>query len=220
MHYVLSRALCLLHPIMPFLTEELWQGMGYAAVAESIVVAPWPTAMDEEELAAWGVHPEAVAYVDAKHAAIGLARNLRADYGLSPAQTADFILRPTDAAVGELVRADRSAYLPLLKAQRIEVEADFTPSRPMPSVITPLGTLFMSLEGHVDVEAEMKRLAEQLAKTEQDLEAVGKRLDNVNFVSRAPVEVVEQVRARKRELQEKRDKLGKLIDTMGAPKKP
>ncbi len=217
MHYVFARALCLLHPIMPFLTEELWQGMGYAAVAESIVTAPWPAAMDEEELAAWGVHPEAVAYVDAKHAAIGLARNLRADYGLSPAQAADFVLRPTDAAVGEKVRVDRAAYLPHLKAQRLEVETDFTPPRPMPSVITPLGTLFMSLKGHVDVEAEKKRLAGQLAKTEQDLEAVGKRLDNVNFVSRAPAEVVEQVRARKRELQEKRDKLGKLIDAMGAP---
>ncbi|MDY0150400.1 MAG: valine--tRNA ligase, partial [Kiritimatiellia bacterium] len=45
MHYVLSRALCLLHPIMPFLTEELWQGMGYAAMAESIMIAPWPEAL-------------------------------------------------------------------------------------------------------------------------------------------------------------------------------
>jgi valyl-tRNA synthetase len=216
MHYVLSRALCLLHPIMPFLTEELWQGMGYGAMAESIVVAPWPVARDEEELAAWGVHPDAVAYVDAKHAAIGLARNLRADYGLAPAQTADFILRPTDAAVGERVRADRAAYLPCLKAQKLEVETDFTPAKPMPSVITPLGTLFMSLAGHVDVEAERRRLGEQLQKTEQELENAGKKLENVNFVSRAPAEVVEQVRARKRELQEKRDKLGKLIDAMAS----
>ena len=214
MHYVLSRALCLLHPIMPFLSEELWQGMGYSSMSESIVVAPWPEAMDEEELATWGVHPEAVAYVDAKHAAIGLARNLRADYGLSPAQVADFVLRPADAAIGEKVRADRNAYLPYLKADKLEVEAEFTPSRPMPSVITPLGTLFMSLEGHVDVDAERRRLAEQYAKAEQELESVGKRLDNVNFVSRAPAEVVEQVRTRKRELQEKRDKLAKLIDAM------
>jgi len=217
MHYVLSRALCLLHPIMPFLTEELWQGMGYAAMAESIMIAPWPEALDEEELAAWGVQPEAVAYVDAKHAAIGLARNLRADYGLAPAQTADFVLRPADAAVGERVRADRAAYLPYLKADKLEVEADFTPAKAMPSVITPLGTLFMSLAGHVDVEAEKKRLAEQLQKTEQDLLATSKRLENENFVGRAPPEVVEQVRARKRELQEKREKLGKLIEAMSAP---
>ena len=214
MHYVLSRALCLLHPLMPFLTEELWQGMGYSSLAESAMIAPWPRAMDEEELAARGVLADAVAYVDAKHAAIGLARNLRADYGLAPAQTADFVLRPSDAAVGDRVRDDRSAYLPYLKADKLEVEADFTPAKAMPSIITPLGTLFMSLEGHVDVEAERRRLAEQLRKTEQELESASKRLENENFVSRAKPEVVEQVRSRKRELQEKRDKLGKLIEAM------
>ncbi|HAL93020.1 MAG TPA: hypothetical protein DCM68_08370 [Verrucomicrobia bacterium] len=216
MHYVLSRALCLLHPVMPFLTEELWQGMGYAVLSESVMVAPWPQVLDEEELAAWGVHADAVAYVDAKHAAIGLARNLRADYGLAPGQAADFVLRPADAATGDRVRADRMAYLPYLKAEKLEVEADFTPAKAMPSIITPLGTLFLSLEGHVDVEAEKKRLAEQLQKTEQELESVSKKLENVNFVSRAPAEVVEQVRARKRELQEKRDKLGKLVAAMSS----
>ena len=97
------------------------------------------------------------------------------------------------------------------------MEADFTPAKAMPSVITPLGTLFLSLEGHVDVAAEKKRLAEQLQKTEQELLATSKRLENENFVGRAPPEVVEQVRARKRELQEKRDKLGKLIEAMAAP---
>ena len=90
------------------------------------------------------------------------------------------------------------------------------PAKAMPSVITPLGTLFMSLEGHVDVEAERRRLAEQLQKTEQELENAGKRLENENFVSRAKPEVVEQFRARKRELQEKRDKLGKLIEALAA----
>ena len=104
--------------------------------------------------------------------------------------------------------------MPYLKAGKLEVEAEFVPAKPMPSVITPLGTLFMSLEEHVDVAAEKKRLAEQLAKTEQELDGASKRLENENFVGRAPPEVVEQARTRKRELQEKRDKLGKLIEAM------
>ena len=144
-----------------------------------------------------------------------MARTLRADSGLAPGQAADFILRPADAATGDRVRADRAAYLPYLKADKLEVEAEFTPAKAMPSIITPLGTLFMSLEGHVDVEAERRRLAEQLQKVEQELDSASKRLENENFVSRAKPEVVEQVRARKRELQEKREKLGKLIEAMG-----
>ena len=214
MHYILSRALCLLHPIMPFLTEELWQDMGYTPIAESIMVAPWPKALDEEELAALGVQPEAVAYVEAKHATIGLARNLRADYGLSPSQTADFILRPTDSAAAARVREDRAAYLPYLRAEKFEVEDGFTPEKAMPSVITPLGTLFLSLAGHIDIEAEKKRLSEQLAKTAQELENTSKRLENVNFISRAKPEVGEQARARRRELQEKRDKLATLLESL------
>ncbi|MDR0994323.1 MAG: valine--tRNA ligase [Verrucomicrobiota bacterium] len=214
MNYVFSRALCLLHPIMPFLTEELWHGMGYTAIAESIMIAPWPTALDENELSTRGVQAAAVSYVDAKHAAIGLARNLRADYGLAPAQPADFILRPANDAIGNRVRGDRAAYLPYLKAGKLEVEADFIPAKPMPSIITPLGTLFMSLDGHVDVAAERRRLGEQLQKTEQELESVRKRLENENFVSRAKPEVVEQVRTRKRELREKCEKLTKLMEGM------
>ena len=214
MHYVLSRALCLLHPIMPFLTEELWQGMGYTAVAESVMLAPWPTVLEDEALADWGIQPADVAYVDAKHATIGLARNLRADYGLTPQQEADFILRPTNDATGERVRADRTAYLPYLKAARLEVETDFVPAKTMPSVITPLGTLFLSLEGHVDPEAEGKRLNEQLLKAEHELNQAAKRLENVDFISRAPPTVVEHARARKRELQERRDKILKLMEAM------
>ena len=214
MNYVFSNALRLLHPIMPFLTEELWQDLGFTSLAESIVVAPWPSAKDDEDLAAWGVHPSAVAYVRAKHAAIGLARNLRADFGLAPSQTADFILRPADPATGDLVRADRAAYLPALKAEKLTVEADFAPAHPMPSVITPLGTLFLSLEGHVDAEAERRRLTEQLEKTLAELDAVSKRLDNTSFVTRAPAAVVDQVRARKRDLQEKADKLSTLRDAL------
>ncbi|HOE00538.1 MAG TPA: valine--tRNA ligase [Kiritimatiellia bacterium] len=214
MHYVFANALRLLHPIMPFLTEELWQGLGYTVLAESVMIASWPRVMEEEELAAWGVQPAAVAYVDAKHAAIGLARNLRADYSLPPSQAADFVLRPADIAIGERVRADRAAYLPYLKAQKLEVEMDFTPAKAMPSIITPLGTLFMSLAGHVDVTAERQRLADQLQKTEQELAAASKRLENENFVSRAKPDVVEHARARKRELQAKREKLAKLIEAL------
>ena len=156
-HFVFARALRLLHPVMPFVTEELYHGMGYCKADETIQFAHWPAALDEEALAAQGVHADAVAYVEAKHEAIARGRNLRADYGLGPAQTADFILRPADEATGEKVRSDRAAYLASLKADRFEVESGYTPPKPMPSVITPLGTLFLSLAGHVDPEAEKKQ---------------------------------------------------------------
>jgi valyl-tRNA synthetase len=213
-HGVFARALRLLHPVMPFVTEELYHGMGYCAENETIQLAAWPTALDEEALAAKGVHADAVAYVEAKHEAIARGRNLRADYGLAPSQTADFILRPADEATGERVRSDRGAYRTALKADRFEVESDYTPAKPLPSVITPLGTLFLSLAGHVDPEAEKKRLEDQLAKARGELANTEKRLSNESFVSRAPAEVVEGVRNRKNELAEKIAKLETLLGAL------
>ncbi|MBP1589565.1 MAG: valine--tRNA ligase [Kiritimatiellae bacterium] len=214
MNYVFSRSLCLLHPIMPFLTEELWHGLGYTTIAESIVNAPWPTPLDDDELAAWGVQSAAVAYVSAKHAAMTLARNLRADYGLSPAQTADFVLRPLDPDTAARVQADRADYLSVLRAASLQVETSYTPPHPLPSVITPLGTLFMSLEGHIDAEAEKKRLSEQIAKAQADILGVSRRLDNADFVARAPAAVVQQVRERRQALEEKLQKLQTLLDAI------
>lgn len=101
-----------------------------------------------------------------------------------------------------------------MKATQLEIEADFVPAKTMPSVITPLGTLFLSLAGHVDPAAERQRLNEQLQKVEQDLSNAAKRLENVDFITRAPPEVVEQARTRKRELQERRDKIMKLMEAM------
>jgi valyl-tRNA synthetase len=215
MNHVLCGALRLLHPVMPFLTEELWHGMGYSSMSESIMLAPWPKAKDEEELAAEGISAEAVAYVAAKHAAIGLGRNLRADYGLGPQQNVDFVLRPADAATGERVAEDAADYATALKAGKVEVREGFEPTGAMPSVITPLGTLFLSLGGNVDAEAEKKRLGEQLAKCRAELESTTKRLENSNFVTRAPEAVVEQVRVRKKELQEKAEKLAGLLAALG-----
>lgn len=214
MHYVLSRALCLLHPIMPFLTEELWQGMGYHRMSETVVKAPWPEAIDEEELASWGIQTDSVNYVEAKHATIGLARNLRADYGLAPAQKADFILRPLDSAIAARIQADSEAYIPYLKAEKFSVAENYEATKAMPMVLTPLGTLFMSLEGHVDVEGEKARLTEQIQKNTAELENVSRRLSQESFVEKAPAQVVEQVRNRKKELQEKGEKLAKLLDSL------
>ena len=77
----------------------------------------------------------------------------------------------------------------------------------------------MPLEGLLDIENELKRLKGQLAKIEEDLERVTRKLDNIAFVSKAPVEVVDQQKERKRELLEKQDKLAKLIEVLAEQSK-
>ncbi len=209
MHHCLSTALRLLHPLMPFVTEELWRGMGYNAQNESILTAPWPT----PAAATWDA--DTIAYVEARHELISLGRTLRADNGIAPGQKVDFVIKPAAAASAQRLEADRAGIMNLLKAGALTIDAAFAPAQAMPSTLTPLGTLYMAL-GAVDVAAEREKLAKQLAEVDRNLAGVQAKLGNENFVSRAPAAVIEQQRTLLATLTEKRTKLTHLIEMLGS----
>ncbi len=210
MHYVFSRAVRLVQPLMPHLAEELWHSMGYNTKWESVMAAEWPTVSGE-----WNQDRfvKAAEYVDAKHEAITLTRALTAEFSIPPSQKMKYAIRVEKPDLLARVEADREGLAAQLRAQDVTVGRDVAPPRAMPSVITPLGTVYLSLEG-VDVAAELKRLAAQLEKAGQDLARVTKQLENEAFVSKAKPEAVDAQRARKVELEEKRDKLAKLMEML------
>jgi len=215
MHYVFSSSLRLLHPLMPFLTEELWVGMGYNTESESIMNAPWPEVKADEELEEqWGIGSSVVNYVDAKYDLIRVARTLMADYGLLPKQKVDFILRPSGPEKAEYLADDLASIAALIRAGSLKiVDTDQTP-KAAPSALTRLGTIYMPIENLVDIQTELARLNGQLKKIIEDLQRVTKKLDNLDFIQKAPREVVAIQENRKKELIEKSEKLKKLIATL------
>ena len=216
MNYVFSCTIRLLHPFIPFITEELWHGMGYNTAHESIQRAPWPKALSEEDLAEWGVEDRVVEYVDAKHDLIRVGRTLRSDYNLTPKQQAKFCIRPAQERGAELLREDLDSVAMLLGAESIDVDRTFTPEGAMPSGISQLGTVYMSIEGLVDIDAEVARLKKQLETVENGITGITKKLSNENFVKRAPADVVAGEEKKKAGLLEKREKFQKLIETLSA----
>lgn len=214
MHHVYASALRLLHPFMPFITEELWQGMGYNSLSESIMIASWPQAKDQEELEAWGITPSIVSYVDAKHDLIRVARQLRADYGLAPRQEVDLMVRPSNERYEKRLKADQASIAALLCAKHITFDRNYTPPRALPSGISQLGALYMPVDGLIDITVELKKLNTQLDKVNGDLERVMRKLGNMDFINKAPAEVIAQQQEWKKELIEKGDKLRKLIETL------
>ncbi len=209
MHRVFSASLRLLHPFMPFLTEELWHGMGYGAADASIMTAPWPVPLG------LGGDAETVAYVDARHELIRSGRMLRADCGLPPGQKIDFIVKPNTEAQGARLLADGRTIGGMLKAKAFNVEPAYAPAQGVPSVLTDLGTLYMPIEGLVDTAAESAKLAKQIEESATALERVNQKLQNQSFVSKAPPEIVAQQQARQKELQETIAKLERLKSMMG-----
>ncbi len=211
MHHVFDRALRLLHPLMPFLTEELWHGMGYGLDGETIMTAKWPT---PDNLVLRGMAQPYVEYVDLKHDLIRRGRQLRADYEVPPSEKVNFTIKPVDDTAAGQLRADVKAIALLLKAGELDIDPGFVPSKAMPSALNALGTIYLSLAG-LDVDAERAKLQGQLDAVTQEIERIDQRLANVDFVKKAKLDVVHKTMARQRELKEKSEKLTALIAALG-----
>jgi valyl-tRNA synthetase len=200
--------------MMPFITEELWHEMGYGGAADFIMTAPWPVPLDDAALARWGIDRATVDYVDDKHELIRAGRMLRADYGIAPGKPVAYRVRPHTADAAQRLRQDMDSVRSLLKAESLTIEPDLTPEGPMPGAMTKLGTVYLPLAGLVDVQAETKRLKDQLEDTTSALARAAAKLNNPDFVQKAKPEIIEQQRAKQVELTEKGEKLRRLIEML------
>jgi len=196
--HVLETSLRLLHPIMPFLTEEIWQAIPHKG--ETIMHAPYPTAephlKDEAAEKQMGLLIESIRAI----------RNARAELGVPPSKPIDaLILASPDLA--DVLRDNRVAFETLAKAN--PVFTDTAPSAPdtVALPITPGLDLFLPLAGVIDIEKEKARLASELAAIEKDLTRVQGKLGNPNFVAKAAPDVVAKERAIEAELLDKKAKL-------------
>ncbi|MBN1557674.1 MAG: valine--tRNA ligase [Lentisphaerae bacterium] len=222
LHHVLSTAIRLLHPMMPFLTEELWHVMGYSAEPEGqgaqgfVITAPWPEPADAAVLEAWGCTETRVQFVEDKHELIRIGRTLRADYAIPPGKAVDFAIKPVSAEAAEPLAGERASMGALLNAGDLAIDPDVRLDAAVPSGVGRLGTVYMPLAGVIDVETETDRLSKQLAKAVQDLERVTHKLENAHFVQKAPREVVLRQEARKQELAGRVEKLKRLVATLSA----
>jgi valyl-tRNA synthetase len=207
----LGASLRLLHPFMPFLTEELWHAFDFGNEEDTILFASWPKPFAAEDLALWGANAETAVFVDAKHDLIRAGRMLRADTGIPPGAKANFVIKPALAADAERLRRDVSLTGALLKAKDVTIDPDFAPAKAMPSTVTNIGTIYLSTEGLVDVAAETARLTRELEKVMEDASRVEKKLGNPDFMAKAAESIVEKQRALQRELAEKAARITGLM---------
>jgi len=212
--FVLAQTLRLFHPFLPFISEELWHGLGYADDMPadqgglSIQRAPWPTPFTEDERAYFGIdRPEGAPFAEGKFEAVNAGRALRRDFNLASNKRFRFVLRPAQPFPE---RELRSLEL-LLGAEPLETaSADWTPPAGTPVALTPLGELFLPLEGLIDIPAERERLGREIARIDAELAKVRAKLSSESFVQGAPPAVVAEHRQRESDWLEKRSRLDGL----------
>ena len=204
--YVLSNTMKLLHPFMPFITEEIWQHLPHEG--ESIVISRFP------------VYDEALVFEDEEKAmglimdAISAVRNRRAEMNVPPSKKAKVII-----VTGEADTFTKGAvfFEKLASASEVEIRSDRSGIDPNAvNIVVPSAEIFLPLDELVDKEAELKRLNGEKKKLEGEIKRVEGKLSNQGFVSKAPQKVVDEERAKGVKYKEMLEKVLESIRAMEA----
>ncbi len=179
--YVLSRTLQLLHPFMPFITEEIWQTLPHEG--ESIMISAWPTYSEQLNFKAEEDAMETVMN------AIRAIRNRRAELNVPPSKKAKLLI----VTAKKDIFAEGEAYIKKLAyASELEI-IDTAPANTEDyvSVLTESASMYMPLAELVDFEKELERLNRELEKAEKEYARVAGKLNNASFIAKAPEKVIE-----------------------------
>ena len=202
---VLSETLVLLHPIMPFVTQEIWAALpGIPENRKDIALEPSPAARPE-------LRDEAVAArMELFQGVVTAVRNIRAELGVDPAKKLDLLVRTPSAEDAALLDSVRPLVLSLARLENFQAGPEVKGPRASGTAVVRGNEVFVPLEGVVDFEAELTRVGKQLDKLAQQVSIVEKKLANQGFVAKAPAEVVEKEREKLTLLAEEKDKLSAL----------
>jgi valyl-tRNA synthetase len=206
---VLEQGLRLLHPIMPFVTEELWQRLPATLRSyESIMIAPWPEPQE------WNFGPEA-ARVALLREVIVAARNLRSGYEVAPSHKAPLVIVVDDGE--DRVALDRHAadVARLAGASEARVVAEAPSENGFVSLVVRGGVeVAVRLADLIDVERERERLIAESDRKQKQLAAVLGKLDNTEFVAKAPEQVVAREREKAADLERALERLDELLEAL------
>lgn len=209
---VLREVLVLLHPIIPFITEELWQGLGYGKDDSFMEAGEWTSGEGlREALLARGIEPsgEAVQEVESVRQTVSAIRAIKAEYRMNTRQDLAATWLPESDRAAEIAGDHRETISRLVGLASWERVAEAEEGRA--AVVCPLGTVYLDLAAALDLDAEQQRLGKEVERLEKIIQATEKRLSNEAFISKAPPEVVEGAR---RQLAENVDKLNEVRGIM------
>ena len=216
--FVLAHTLRLMHPFLPFITEELWHGLGFNADlpddqgGRTIQFAHWPAPLGDDFKAHYGLDETDAAQAVAKYETVTLGRNLRSEFNIASNKKVRFVLKAKIAPSAH----DSEVLRILLTASEFELaDASWLAPKGTPTAITPLGELYLPLEGLIDAEAERGRLEKEIAKVETELAKVSAKLSSETFVNGAPAAVVEDHRKRQSDWSTRLGQLRKMLELLG-----
>ena len=213
---VLETALRLLHPIMPFITEEIWQALPdkvksqeSGARGDSIMVSSYPIA--DEKLINAGIERDMQMVMDL----ILAIRNIRGEMNISPSMQIIVIVKVETRELGDHLEKSAGYAKTLARIKELRIGVSETKPKSVATAVIAGAEVYVPLEGLLDLTQERDRLQKEIAKISKDIEVFSKKLSNKNFVDKAPKEVVEKDTAKLEEFRIKRGKLEQSFKMLG-----
>jgi valyl-tRNA synthetase len=203
--FTLDHVLRLMHPFMPFITEEIWQKLPITHGAKSICIAEFPKA--DARLHDAAAEAEMLPVIDA----IDGIRTIRGESNLSPALRIEAQVQSGNATVRATLERWKSYVAPLAGLARLTVSELGTKPPQAAADIRATMEIYVPLAGIVDLAEERERLKKEIEKAEKEIAQIQKKFENPNFAARAPAEVVEKDKARIEELTSRIAKLGENV---------
>lgn len=194
---VLEHTLRLLHPFMPYITEEIWQHIPHEG--KSIMIAAWPS--DE----ARKINAAAEQSMTVIMESIKAIRNMRAEVNAAPGKRSEVILKFTEARLSDVFEGNAGYLKTLAAAEPMTVLAPDAakPENAMTAVVNGV-ELYLPLKGLIDVEKESARLNKELAALDKELQRVSGKLSNAGFILKAPSDVIDKEKQKQKDFEEKR----------------
>ncbi len=206
--YVLDQTMKLLHPFMPFITEEIWQHLPHQG--DSITVAPWPVRNEELEFST------ATKKMNLLKDVIRSVRNTRAELNVPMSKKIELHINAKDEEILANLVAGKTYVEKFCNPEELKLGTDLTaPEKSMSSVLSGV-ELYLPLAGLLDLDAEIARLEKELKKLDGEVERVQKKLNNQGFVAKAPAHVIEEEKAKEKDYVEKRATVQARIDELKA----
>jgi valyl-tRNA synthetase len=207
---VLSRALLIfenmlkmVHPFMPFVTEELWQLINERTKGESISTSEFPKVKNEL------INPQADREMKTVENIVTAIRNIRGEMNIPPSKRINVLLKSNEVKERQIDYIKK-----LAKVEDLKVGENITKPNACASAIVKSAEIYVPLEGLIDLDVEKQRLQKEIKRLEGSLAGVEKKLSNEKFVNGAPQEVVEKERAKQKDWQENLRKLIEILENL------
>jgi len=201
---VLATSLQLLHPIMPFITEEIWQKL--PTTQESIMISPYP------ECDLKKIDGDAEKKMDLIIDVVNNIRNVRWEMNVPPSQMVEVILFSKNHESLEILQDCKGYIESLGKADSVIISDSVTKPKSAATAVAQDVEIFLPLKGVIDFAEEEKRLKKEIGKTMKDLDSVNKKLSNEDFLAKAPEDIIEKEKVKAGDLKEKQEKLEKGLN--------